>query len=152
MRIKATIKSIRQSEDNKRISEIDIRMAIGIGQKTYNADRISESNGSAFIYSGEKLELLKKEKVTLAVKSEWPSFDKEINLYLKLALREMNSWTISSGELVNAILLNPNKNQTEIGKLLDIEQNSVSGRYKRSYVEELLELDLMYKEKLKQYI
>jgi len=152
LRIKATIKSIRQSEDNKRISEIDIRMAIGIGQKTYNADRISESNGSAFIYSGEKLELLKKEKVTLAVKSEWPSFDKEINLYLKLALREMNSWTISSGELVNAILLNPNKNQTEIGKLLDIEQNSVSGRYKRSYVEELLELDLMYKEKLKQYI
>lgn len=59
-------------------------MAIGIGTKTYEAKRISESNGTAFINSGEQFEKLK--KITLAVKTPWHEVDTTINLCLELAL------------------------------------------------------------------
>jgi len=39
-----------------------VRMAIGIGGKSYSGDRITESNGEAFINAGEKFEELEKEK------------------------------------------------------------------------------------------
>ena len=152
MRVKATIKSINLRDGKKRTSEVDIRMAIGIGDKDFTAERISECNGSAFIYSGEKLEKLKKEKTTLAIRSGWSLFDKEMNLYLKLALTKMDNWSNASGELVNAILRYPEKNQSEIGATIGIEQSSVSGRYKRAYAEEMQELELMYRAKLNQYI
>ncbi len=61
--IKALIKKIEPKDANKKISTIDVRMAIGIGEKTYSGKRVSESNGPAFIYSGEKFETLKKTKI-----------------------------------------------------------------------------------------
>ena len=53
IKIKATLKAIQ---------DIDARMAIGIGSRTHNAPKVTESNGSAFVHSGEKFEMLKKEK------------------------------------------------------------------------------------------
>jgi DNA-directed RNA polymerase specialized sigma subunit len=149
LRIKALIRSIDTSEGNKRISDLDVRMAIGIGSKDYGASRISESNGSAFVLSGEKFEKLKKEKLTLALNSPWKTFDKEINLYLKLACIQMDKWTISSGEFMEMLLRYPNKTQTEIGVILGIEQNSVSGRWSRANAQEIIEVEQMFKEKLK---
>lgn len=58
--IKALIKKIEPLDERKKISTIDVRMAIGIGEKTYAGESISESNGPAFIYSGEKFDVLKK--------------------------------------------------------------------------------------------
>ena len=62
LKIKALIKSIPVDKEGKKANSIDVRMAIGLGTKEYTADRISESNGTAFINSGEKFEKLKKEK------------------------------------------------------------------------------------------
>lgn len=44
------------------VKGLDVRMSIGIGTKNYQGDSVSESNGEAFIYSGETFETLKKEK------------------------------------------------------------------------------------------
>src|SRR5688572_22151866 len=65
IRIKAKIKSIKN---------IDVRMAIGIGEKEFPAEKITESTGKAFVNSGEKLESLKKEKQNLAIKTRWNDF------------------------------------------------------------------------------
>ena len=148
LKIKALIKSINVNE--KKANPIDVRMAIGLGTKEYTAERISESNGSAFINSGEKFEKLKKEKTTLAIQSSFPNFDYEMNLYLKLAVIQMDAWTINSATLFTTLFEDPEKKQTEIGAILGIEQNSVSGRFKRAHVDEILELDKMYRFKLKQ--
>ena len=150
LQIKALIKSIDNSEQIKRSATIDVRIAIGIGEKEYTAERISESNGSAFVNSGEKFENLKKERSTLAIQSPFPKFDIEMNLYIKLALIQIDSWSINSAELFTAILNHPEKIQTEIGSILGIEQSSVSGRFKRANVEEILEVEQMYRTKLKQ--
>lgn len=149
LKIKALIKSISVTERQKKVSPIDVRMAIGLGTKEYAANRISESNGTAFIHSGEKFEKLKKEKTTLAVQSSFPNFDYEMNLYLKLAVIQMDAWTVNSAVLFTTLFEDPEKNQTEIGAILGIGQNSVSGRFKRAHVDEILELDKMYRYKLK---
>src|SRR5688572_4962658 len=52
-----------------RAVKLDARMSIGFGDKTHDAEKISESNGEAFIHSGELFETLKKQKVTLAMRT-----------------------------------------------------------------------------------
>ena len=152
LEIKALIKNVEPLFENKKISPIDVRMAIGIGEKTYSADNIVESNGPAFIYSSEKFNLLKKENSTMGIKSPWKSFDDEMNLYLKLSGLFMNKWTVSSAELMQIILKNPCITQEEIGKQLGIKQNSVSGRWNRANVNEIIEVEKMYQKKLKSLI
>lgn len=152
LQIKSFIKSISHPNTNKRSSPLDVRIAIGIGEKTYFAERISESNGGAFILSGEKFEQLKNEKKTLAVNSPWDEWNQEINLLLKLASIQMDNWSISSGELMKEVLTNPDRKQSEIGKILGIGQNSVSKRYKAANAEEIMELEKMFRKKLSQLL
>jgi len=85
----------------------------------------------------------------MGIKSPWKSFDDEMNLYLKLAGIFMDKWTVSSAELVQIIFNNPGITQEEIGKKLGIKQNSVSGRWNRANVNEVLELEAIYRNKIR---
>ena len=152
LQIKALIKSLPYPDESKRSSPVDVRMAIGIGTKSYDANRISESNGEAFIRSGEKFEQLKSEMITLAINSPWSEWNDEMNLYLKLAGIQMDSWSISSGELMSEMLTNPDRKQAEIGEVLHINQNSVSKRYKAARGEDILALEKLFRKKLKQLL
>jgi hypothetical protein len=140
IKIKATLKSIQG---------INVRMSIGMGSRTHNAPKVTESNGSAFVHSGEKFETLKKEKQNLAIKSDWPVFDEEMNLYLKLSLIAMDNWTINAAEIVKTAMENPGKVQEELGQIVGIKQNAISNRLKRAYYGEIMEVNEMYKIKLK---
>ena len=148
----ALITTIKIKAALKKISGVDVRMAIGIGEKEYSAKRISESNGSAFIFSGETFETLKKEKINIAIKSSWTKFDKEINLYLKLGLIAMDKWSVNSAEIVSIALENSSLSQEELGKKIGIKQNAVSSRLKRARYHELREINEMYKIKLQEFI
>jgi hypothetical protein len=148
LEIKALIKKIAPAVTNKKTTSIDVRMAIGIGEKTYTGKRISESNGPAFVNAGEKFSTLKKEKANLAIKSPWIDFDEEINLYLKLAGTFIDRWTISSAELIDILLQNPHITQEEIGNTLGIKQNSVSGRWYRSNADEILAIEKLFRKKI----
>ncbi|MEH6703774.1 transcriptional regulator [Galbibacter orientalis] len=137
--IKATIKSIKA---------LDVRMAIGVGEKTHKAKRISESNGSAFIYSGEEFEKLKQNKVNLAIKTANNELNEELNLYFKLALIAMDNWTKKSAEIVTLSIKNPELPQEELGNIIGIKQNTVSEHLKRASFEEIMEVDKMYRHKI----
>jgi hypothetical protein len=137
--LKATMRKIGQ----------DVRMAVGIGEVTFRAANILESNGSAFIHSGEKFELLKKEKQNLAVRSPWPEFDREINLLLRLGLKIMDKWTANDAEIIKNALANPGMSQEQLGAMIGIRQNAVSGRLKRACYDEIIALNERYKEQLK---
>lgn len=150
--IKALIKKIAPIDDQKKISTIDVKLAIGIGEKTYAGERISESNGSAFIYAGEKFEELKKSNINIGIKSPSKAFDEEFNLYLKLASTFMDSWTVSSAELIEIVLRNPNLNQAAIGKELGIKQSGVSGRWNRAHVDEILEVEKTFRNKTRKML
>lgn len=137
--IKACIKSIHG---------LDVRLAIGIGNKTYEGENVTESNGEAFVFSGETLETLKKEKQNLRIKTNHSEIDHELNLYFKLALITMDNWTVNSAEIVKLSIENPEALQSELGKLTGINQNAVSTRQKRAHLDEIMELDFMYREKI----
>ena len=150
--IKALIKKIEPLDHRKQKGTIDVRIAVGIGSKSYTGQRISESNGSAFIYAGEKFDMLKKENVTMGLKSEWQDFDNEINLYLKLAGTFMDKWSVSSAQLIEIALNNQTITQEEIGSMLGIKQSAVSGRWNRANVDELLAIEKMYRNKIKAFL
>lgn len=130
------------------IKGLDVRLAIGVGNKTYDGNDVTESNGEAFVFSGEIVETLKKEKQNLRIKTKNPDIDKELNLYFKLALITMDNWSVNSAEIVKLSIENPDALQSELGKLISINQNAISNRQKRAHLEEILELDRMHRHKI----
>lgn len=148
MLIKATLKTVKIQGEQKRTAPIDVRMSIGIGEKDQDSANIGMRTGSAYVSSGEAFEQLRTKGQNLMVKTPWVDFDKEMNLMLKLALIVMDNWSGNSGEIIRIALEKPHLNQTEIGEILGIEQNSVSARFQRAYHEEMMELDGLYREKL----
>jgi len=132
----------------KTVKNLDVRMAIGIGAKSFEGDSITESNGEAFQFSGETLETLKKEKVNLKIKTNNEQLNNELNLYFRLALIAMNSWTPNSAEIVKLSLEQPKALQKELASQIGISQNTVSERQKRANLDELMELDTMFRKKI----
>ena len=146
--IKALIKKVKPEQKSKTHSSIDVRISIGVGNKTYSGESIKESNGSAFIHAGEKFDRLKKENTNIGIQTPWKEFDEEINLYLKLSSVFMDKWSISSAELIDIILQSPKLTQEEVGEILGIKQSGVSGRWNRTHVDKLLEVEKAYRKKI----
>lgn len=150
--IRTMLKSLTPQKENTTINNIDVRMAIGIGTKDYAGHKVSESNGTAFVFAGEKFERLKKEKLTFAIQSPWDDFDAKMNLYLRLVNIFMERWSVSSAELMQAVCQNPGASQQQLGTLLHIKQNSVSGRWARAHIDEIIEVENMYRHLLNQQL
>lgn len=127
----------------KQFEKIDVRLAIGIGEKTYSSERITESNGSAFINSGECFESLK--KTTLAIKSPFETFDKPMNIMLDLALLTMNNWTATTAILIKAALEKPELNQVQLANYFGKTQGNISQGLKRAGFDEISKLLQHYK-------
>jgi hypothetical protein len=149
--IKAVLKSVPGAESSGRTGPVDVRMAIGIGERAVQTGAIGTKSGSAYFHSGEAFENLRPMKQNLLIRSPWQDFDREMNLMFKFALIVMDNWSLNSGELIQLALEHPEWRQVEIGDYLGIEQNSVSGRFKRAYYAELMELDEIYRLKLNRY-
>lgn len=131
---------------------LDVRLAIGIGEKTYEGQDVTESNGEAFQYSGDIMESLKKEKINLKLKSDQPEFDKQFNLMFKLSSIAMDNWTVNSAEIVKLAIERPNDSQEELGRSININQTAVSRRQQRAYLDSILELDTYFRQQTQQLI
>jgi hypothetical protein len=57
------IKSLIKSQEN-----LDVRMAIGIGEENFSSEKITESNGTAYVHSGRLLNDLKMTGIPLPSK------------------------------------------------------------------------------------
>lgn len=136
--IKATIRQFKNT---------DVRLAIGIGNKIYASEKITEANGTAFVNSGECFEQLKKN--TLAIKSPFTAFDAQINIMLELAQLTMNNWTVTTAKLVKAALENPDLNQKELAKHFNKTQGNISQGLKRSGFDEILKMIHYYNSQIK---
>lgn len=130
----------------------DVRIGIGIGALKTKRKKLSESTGDAFINSGTAFDSLKQLKVNLALKTDFPDFDEEINILIKLALIAMDSWGTVAAEMVKLALENQNKVQNELAAISGRTQSSVSEALKRAHYAEIMEMDKLYRKKLKQNI
>lgn len=134
--IKACIKTIKGA---------DVRMSIGLGKVSIASEKVTESNGEAYINSGEGFDMLKSNKVNLLVKSPLPKFDEDMNLYLKLALIAMDGWSPIASEVVKHMLENYNEKQDKIAKISGRSQSSISEALKRARFTEIMELEHKYR-------
>ena len=127
---------------------LDVRMAIGIGNEDHKAEKITESNGSAFVRSGECFENLKKHHLAISTGNE--NTDEILNLCFSLALFPMNNWSATVANAVKITLENSEKSQTQIARLLKKSQSSVSEALKRGGFEEILQLNEFYQKQISQ--
>jgi hypothetical protein len=134
----------------KKNKGLDVRVSIGIGEKSYEAERITESNGSAFIRSGRGLGSLKQNKITLNIDSGNEKIDHTLNLMFRLAGKGfMDNWTPASSETVKMMIENPDKNTSEIAQILKIEQSAVSKRLQRAGYDLIMDLNQFFKTAIK---
>ena len=61
----------------------------------------------------------------------------------------MNNWTVNTAEIVSVAMENPDKSQQQLGQMVGIKQSAISTRLRRAYYEEIMEVNEMYKFKLK---
>ncbi|WP_067031003.1 transcriptional regulator [Allomuricauda sp. CP2A] len=132
----------------KQIRHMDVRIAIGLGEKTYDAQKITESNGPAFVLSGECFENLKKQ--TMALKSASQDFDTPINLMLQLASLSMDSWLPATARVVKTALDNPKASQTELASILGKSQSTISEALIRAGFDEVQKMIQFYQSQLSQ--
>lgn len=117
----------------------DVRIAIGIGLEKHKAKKITESNGEAYVYSGECFESLKKQ--TIAINTGNKNIDATINLMLMLALLTADNWSPTVSEIIKTAIENPEKIQKEIAEKLKKTQSTVSAALKRGGYDEILKLN-----------
>ncbi|REH50427.1 SatD family protein [Tenacibaculum gallaicum] len=133
----------------KKIKDLDIRLAIGIGDKSFDTEKITEANGEAFINSGYAFDHLLK-KQNLALKTPWKDINEEFEVSLGLSLLIMDNWTTNSAAFVNMSLQNPKCTQKVIAKKLAISESSASERRKRSGFDEIIKLERRYRKLMNQ--
>lgn len=119
----------------KQLAGLDIRMCIGIGEMDYRAKKITASTGSAFVYSGEGFDLIKKQLICINTSNK--KFMEQINLMLELALLTMNNWTPNVATVISATLEHSNLNQMELAELLQKSQSNISETLSRGGFEEI---------------
>ena len=135
IRIKAFLKS----------RKMDARMGIGIGSKPTSNLKISERSSSVFINAGQVFDSLKKDKITMGIKTDNSTVDETLNLMLQLALTVMDNWPQQSAEYVFAAIENPTLTQKELGLKLNIKQASVSRRNNRSHFALIMKFESFYR-------
>ncbi len=130
----------------RQVKNLDVRIGIGIGEENHSAAKITESNGTAYVRSGECFETLKKQN--LAISTSNPEVDETMNLLFSLALFSMNSWSPTVAGVIKTSLEHPDKNQQEIADLLGRSQSSISEALNRGGFEEVMRMNTFYQKQL----
>ncbi len=144
---KALDAAIHLKSSIKQLKEIDIRIAIGIGEKDYQGTSITTSNGSAFENSGACFDQLKKQ--TLAIKTPWSDSDKTLNLLFDLASLSMDKWTPNAAYIIQTIIEKEEEiNQKELAEILGKSQGNISDTLTRAAFEEIQKLMSYYKDEI----
>lgn len=135
------IKSVIKSN-----AALDVRIAIGLGECSYDADQITLANGSAFIHSGTAFDAIKNR--TLVLQSANEQLDETLNLMLSLASLTMDQWPPVTAQIVKARLEEPQLNQTELSQKLDKAQSAISKALSRAGYDEIHSMLHYYTKKI----
>lgn len=135
--IKALIKSI---------DVINVRMSIGIGEKNYGGKKVVESNGSAFINSGEAFNNLK--FTTLIIKSNISEIDDYFNSILRLISFISDHWKEVTAETILLALANKNMSQKDLAIKLKKSNTTISKSLKRGGYAEILTAINLYRKQI----
>ncbi len=131
----------------KCIPKLDARIAIGIGEKNYESNKITLSNGPAYIYSGECFDSLSKQN--LGIRTPWSAFDEYMNMAFELASLTIDEWTPNSAETIAISLLNEQITQMELADRLGKSQSNISAALKRAGFHTIQKLKRYFEKEIK---
>ncbi|MBW3521551.1 MULTISPECIES: SatD family protein [unclassified Chryseobacterium] len=137
------IKSLIKSQEN-----LDVRIAIGIGQENFSSEKITESNGSAYVNSGRLLNDLKSDGDTVSIKTSNDPIDRDLNILLKWASKDFDKWTMATSEIIHEMIMNKDITQEDLAKKFAISQSSISQRLKRANYELIVETNQYFRKKI----
>ncbi|MCU7613683.1 SatD family protein [Chryseobacterium sp. GMJ5] len=137
------IKSLIKSQEN-----LDVRIAIGIGEENFYSEKITESNGTAYVNSGRLLNHLKSDGHTVSVKTTSESVDRDLNILLKWSSKDFDKWTVATSEIIHEMIMNQEITQEELAKKFLISQSSVSQRIKRANYDLIVETNQYFRKKI----
>ena len=141
--IRAALKALPLFEE----MDMDVRISIGIGVRDFEGDRVSESDGPAYHYSGHGLDEIEKDERRLIIKSDWPDLDDEMRVNLSLAEVILSNWSAASAE-VCWHLFREDITQKELAVKLGISQPAVNKRIARAHLEEILLLEQRFRNRV----
>ncbi|HCX22728.1 MAG: transcriptional regulator [Flammeovirgaceae bacterium] len=123
--------------------DLNARIAIGIGEEGFQSDKITESNGEAFVLSGKTFDQMKKRTLALSVKYE--PFNQLMNVMLDFATFLIDGWSKSIVKVVITTLDHPEMNQSEIAALLGVSQANISETYSRAGLDKVMNMLQIYR-------
>lgn len=130
---------------------LDVRMSIGIGEISYSSDKITESNGSAYINSGESFDNLK--KYSLNIKTPFEEINDYFGAIFKLISFIADEWKPATAETIHYSLINPELTQKELSfKLNKKSSGTVNAALKRGGYNEIIVLLDLFNIKVKKYV
>lgn len=137
------IKSLIKSQEN-----LDVRIAIGIGEENFSSEKITESNGTAYVNSGRLLDDLKSDGHTVAIKTSNNTLDRDLNILLKWSSKDFDNWTMATSEIIHEMIMNNDITQEDLAKKFTISQSSISQRLKRANYDLIVETDHYFRKKI----
>ena len=141
------IRSRLISRSPKKSNPWDTRISIGIGAITYREEKTTESDGPAFLLSGQGMEELNKKKRRLIIKAPWEHADRSLSLVTRFADEIISNWSQYSAETAFYNLVY-NESQSVLAKRLGKSQPTINNRIATAK----LELVKAYIQHVKEYI
>jgi len=123
----------RTPENSTRLKKWDARISIGIGDISFNASSIVESDGEAFRNSGRAFDRLGKND-RLAISTPWNEIDEELKVSTKFADILIGSWSYSQIEVLYRYFLEK-ITQRELAKGLNLSPQTLNKRIVGAKVE-----------------
>lgn len=124
----------------------DVRLAIGVGNKTKEEQKVTQSNGTAFINSGTCFENLKKTR--LAIKTNNAELDQTLNIMFGLASLTTDHWAPAAAFATAHALLNQDLNQKQLADKLNKSQSTISEALNRAGYDSINELNTYYQKQI----
>jgi hypothetical protein len=143
---KAILATLHLKSSIKQFQNLDVRVGIGIGEIEYRSSRITESNGSAFVRSGECFDALKKQNIMF--NSGKKELNQAINTMLDLSLYISDKWTTTVSKIIKLAIENPNLKQMQLAERLNKSQSNISEALKRGGFDEIMRMNAYYQKQI----
>lgn len=121
------IRSKLKSHSHEASKSWDARISVGIGGITFRGEKITESNGPAFLLSGQGMDELSKKNRRLTIKAPWEQADRSLSLVTRFADDIISNWSRYSAETAFYSLVY-NETQSALAKRLGKSQSTINDR------------------------
>ena len=127
----------------------DARLAVGVGEISFESDNIVTSDGEAFRLSGHSFDHIGKKR--LSISTPWSDFNANIELVTRFADNLITSWTAKQARVVYQSMLFP-KLQKDLAEELDMTRQNFNYHWSSARGQLILDYVEYFKSLISKYV